>query len=74
MKAQADLQFFVRHSPNLIIATPGRLAELISSSHVKTSNLEVLVLDEADRLLDLGFRADIGRILSYLPKQRRTGK
>lgn len=72
-KPQADLAYFVRHSPNLIVATPGRLAELLASPHVHTSSLEVLVLDEADRLLDLGFKGDLQRILGYLPKQRRTG-
>ncbi|KAK7746721.1 ATP-dependent rRNA helicase spb4 [Cytospora paraplurivora] len=72
-KPRADLSFFVRKSPNLLIATPGRLAELLSSPLVKTSNLEVLVLDEADRLLDLGFRDQLNSILGYLPKQRRTG-
>ncbi|KAJ9150026.1 RNA helicase [Pleurostoma richardsiae] len=73
VKVQADLAFFLRQSPNVLIATPGRLAELLSSPYVRTSSVEVLVLDEADRLLDMGFRPDIGRILGYLPKQRRTG-
>lgn len=72
-KPRADLSYFVRKSPNLLIATPGRLAELLSSPLVKTSNLEVLVLDEADRLLDLGFKEQLNAILEYLPKQRRTG-
>lgn len=72
-KPRADLSFFVRKSPNLIIATPGRLAELLSSPLVKTSNLEVLVMDEADRLLDLGFKPQLNTILGLLPKQRRTG-
>lgn len=72
-KPRADLSYFVRKSPNLLIATPGRLAELLSSPLVKTSNLEVLVLDEADRLLDLGFKEQLNTILGYLPKQRRTG-
>jgi ATP-dependent RNA helicase DDX55/SPB4 len=51
------------------------LAELLSSSHVHTpqSSFEMLVLDEADRLLDLGFNQDLERILGFLPKQRRTG-
>ena len=70
-----DLSFFLQHSPNVLISTPGRLVELLSSPHVHCpqSSFEMLVLDEADRLLDLGFKADIGRILSHLPKQRRTG-
>ncbi|KAI5458569.1 P-loop containing nucleoside triphosphate hydrolase protein [Mariannaea sp. PMI_226] len=70
-----DLSFFLRHSPNVLISSPGRLVELLSSSHVHCpqSSFEVLVLDEADRLLDLGFKPDLQKILSFLPKQRRTG-
>ncbi|KAF2493136.1 ATP-dependent rRNA helicase SPB4 [Lophium mytilinum] len=70
-----DLSAFLRGSPNLLIATPGRLLELLSSPHVHCpqSSFEVLVLDEADRLLDLGFKDDLQKILQRLPKQRRTG-
>ncbi|KAL8825846.1 MAG: hypothetical protein Q9191_004159, partial [Dirinaria sp. TL-2023a] len=70
-----DLSYFLEHSPNLLISTPGRLLELLSSSHVHCpqSSFEVLVLDEADRLLDLGFKEDLQKILGRLPKQRRTG-
>ncbi|KAK3344329.1 ATP-dependent rRNA helicase spb-4 [Lasiosphaeria hispida] len=74
-KAAEDLSAFLRLSPNILIATPGRLAELLSSQYVKapSSSFEVLIMDEADRLLDLGFSQEITRILGYLPKQRRTG-
>ncbi|MCJ1384518.1 ATP-dependent rRNA helicase spb4 [Xylographa soralifera] len=70
-----DLNHFLKHSPNLLISTPGRLLELLSSPHVHCpqSSFEVLVLDEADRLLDLGFKEDLQKILGRLPKQRRTG-
>ncbi|KAK0389975.1 hypothetical protein NLU13_3548 [Sarocladium strictum] len=70
-----DLSFFMRHSPNLLISSPGRLVELLGSPHVHCpqSSFEMLVLDEADRLLDLGFKPDLQKILSSLPKQRRTG-
>ncbi|KAI9796510.1 MAG: ATP-dependent rRNA helicase spb4 [Candelina submexicana] len=70
-----DLNYFLQNSPNLLISTPGRLLELLSSPHVHCpqSSFEVLVLDEADRLLDLGFKEDLQKILSRLPKQRRTG-
>jgi len=73
--ASEDLAFFNRHSPNIVISTPGRLVELLASSrvHCSQSTFEVLVLDEADRLLDLGFKTDLQQILGYLPKQRRTG-
>lgn len=69
-----DLSYFVRHSPNLLISSPGRLVELLASPHVHIDqSFEALVLDEADRLLDLGFKQDLQTILSHLPKQRRTG-
>lgn len=70
-----DLSHFHQHSANLLISTPGRLLELLSSPHVHCpqSSFEVLVLDEADRLLDLGFKEDLQKILARLPKQRRTG-
>ncbi|KAK8107898.1 uncharacterized protein PG998_009911 [Apiospora kogelbergensis] len=70
-----DLSHFLRHSPNILVATPGRLVELLSSPHVHCpqSSFECLVLDEGDRLLDLGFKPDIQKILGRLPKQRRTG-
>ncbi|KAM5448529.1 ATP-dependent rRNA helicase spb4 [Microsporum audouinii] len=70
-----DLSVFLKRSPNLLISTPGRLLELLSSPHVHCpqSSFEVLVLDEADRLLDLGFKDDLQKILGRLPKQRRTG-
>ncbi|KAH6684861.1 DEAD/DEAH box helicase [Plectosphaerella plurivora] len=72
---QQDLSFFVRHAPNVLVSTPGRLVELLSSPQVRCpqSSFEMLVLDEADRILDMGFRQDLQKILSYLPKQRRTG-
>ena len=70
-----DLSTFLKRSPNVLVATPGRLLELLSSPHVHCpqSSFEMLVLDEADRLLDLGFKEDLQKILGRLPKQRRTG-
>src|SRR5436305_2986976 len=70
-----DLSAFLKNSPNLLISTPGRLLEILSSSyvHCPQSSFEVLVLDEADRLLDLGFKDDLTKIINRLPKQRRTG-
>jgi len=75
MTAAADLSAFMRDSPNILVATPGRLQEILSSQHVhcSQSSFEMLVLDEADRLLDLGFKDEIQKILQRLPKQRRTG-
>ena len=70
-----DLKTFLRKSPNLLIATPGRLLELLRSPnvHCPSHSFEILILDEADRLLDLGFKTDLQNILTRLPKQRRTG-
>lgn len=70
-----DLSTFLKRSPNLLVSTPGRLLELLSSPHIHCpqTSFEVLVLDEADRLLDLGFKDDLQKILGRLPKQRRTG-
>ena len=70
-----DLRFFLQKSPNILVATPGRLLELLSSPHVHCpqSSFEVLIMDEADKLLDLGFKEDLQKILGRLPKQRRTG-
>ncbi|OQE19810.1 hypothetical protein PENSTE_c014G02572 [Penicillium steckii] len=70
-----DLSSFLKRSPNVLVSTPGRLLELLSSPHVHCpqASFEMLVLDEADRLLDLGFKDDLQKILRHLPKQRRTG-
>ncbi|KAF3942331.1 hypothetical protein ABW19_dt0207519 [Dactylella cylindrospora] len=70
---QKDLKLFLSNCTNLVIATPGRLNDLLSSDYVRTSSFDVLVLDEADRLLDLGFKDTLMKILARLPKQRRTG-
>lgn len=73
--AAQDLSTFLKISPNVLVSTPGRLLEILSSPyvHCPQSSFEVLVLDEADRLLDLGFKDDLTKILNFLPKQRRTG-
>lgn len=55
---------------NIVIATPGRLLEMMNIIPLK--KLEVLILDEADRLLDFGFQNALTQILEKLPKQRRT--
>ncbi|CAK7220837.1 ATP-dependent rRNA helicase spb4 [Sporothrix eucalyptigena] len=73
IKASGDLSTFLRQGTNILIGTPGRLAEMLSSQAVNsTTSFEALVLDEADRLLDLGFANDLRRILAFIPKQRRT--
>ncbi|HET6148112.1 MAG TPA: DEAD/DEAH box helicase [Polyangia bacterium] len=57
---------------DVLIATPGRLLDLMGQGHAKLSGLEVLVLDEADRMLDMGFIRDIRQIVATLPAQRQT--
>jgi ATP-dependent RNA helicase RhlE len=57
---------------DIIIATPGRLIALLASGTIKFDHLEHLVLDEADRMLDMGFYDDIVKIINYLPKKRQT--
>jgi superfamily II DNA/RNA helicase len=56
----------------LVIATPGKLLSYLKMGYVKFDNLKHLVLDEADRMLDMGFIDDISAIISYLPKERQT--
>ncbi|MFW0743768.1 DEAD/DEAH box helicase [Aliarcobacter butzleri] len=57
---------------DILIATPGRLLDLISQDSLDLSKIEFLVLDEADRMLDMGFINDIKKILAILPKQRQN--
>jgi ATP-dependent RNA helicase RhlE len=57
---------------DILVATPGRLLDHVQQGTVNLSHIEVLVLDEADRMLDMGFIHDIRRILSLLPKQRQN--
>ncbi len=62
----------LRKGVDVLIATPGRLLDLYNQNAVKFQHLEVLVLDEADRMLDMGFIHDIRKILAALPKQRQN--
>ncbi|MBD1556756.1 DEAD/DEAH box helicase [Vibrio sp. S9_S30] len=62
----------LRKGSDVLVATPGRLLDLYQQNAVKFSQLEVLVLDEADRMLDMGFIRDIKKILSFLPTQRQN--
>ncbi len=57
---------------DVLVATPGRLLDLMQQGHVKLDRVETLVLDEADHMLDLGFIPDVRRVLAALPKQRQT--
>jgi superfamily II DNA/RNA helicase len=57
---------------DVVVGTPGRLLDLVKQKHLDLSKVEVLVLDEADRMLDLGFLPDIERIIDRIPAQRQT--
>jgi ATP-dependent RNA helicase RhlE len=62
----------IQNNVNIIIATPGRLIAHLTSGVLKLNQIKYLILDEADRMLDMGFSDDIMRIISYLPKERQT--
>lgn len=62
----------LRGGIDVLVATPGRLLDLYSQNAVKFSQVEILVLDEADRMLDMGFINDIRKILALLPKKRQN--
>jgi len=62
----------LQHGADILIATPGRLLDLINQGGMKFDRLEVLILDEADRMLDMGFIHDIKKIISKLPRKRQN--
>ncbi|HXH19457.1 MAG TPA: DEAD/DEAH box helicase [Chitinophagales bacterium] len=62
----------LKHGANIIIATPGRLIAHLNMGYVQFNHLRHLILDEADRMLDMGFHDDIMKILTYLPQKRQT--
>lgn len=62
----------LRKGVDVLVATPGRLMDLYNQNAIKFNQLEILVLDEADRMLDMGFIRDIRKILALLPKQRQN--
>jgi ATP-dependent RNA helicase RhlE len=57
---------------DILVATPGRLLDLINQRHARLDAVEIFVLDEADRMLDMGFIHDVKRLIALLPKQRQT--
>lgn len=71
-KAFARQQHALRSGADLVIATPGRLLAHIKMGYVDLSKVEYFILDEADRMLDMGFSDDIMRIVAELPKERQT--
>ena len=71
---QADVAAFQEQGGNILVGTPGRLSDIFERSQVLDARkLEVLVLDEADRLLDAGYGKHLESLMRRLPKQRRTG-
>jgi len=62
----------LRAGVDILIATPGRLLDLMGQGLVDVAAIEILVLDEADRMLDMGFAPDLRRILAQVPRQRQT--
>jgi len=62
----------LKRGTDILVATPGRLLEMLIQKKLSLQQLEILVFDEADRMLDLGFIHDINRIMSFAPKERQT--
>ncbi len=62
----------LNHGIDILVATPGRLLDLIQQDYIHLSEVEVFILDEVDRMLDMGFIHDIKRVLSHLPARRQT--
>jgi len=69
MQPQVDA---LRRGVDILVATPGRLLDHVGQKTVNLSHIEILVLDEADRMLDMGFAPDVNRILDSLPGKRQT--
>ncbi len=62
----------LRRQTDVLVATPGRLLDLMNQGYINLSQIEILVLDEADRMLDMGFVNDVKRILTRVPEKRQT--
>lgn len=62
----------LRNGVDILVATPGRLLDLMNQGYIKLNTIEYFVLDEADRMLDMGFINDINKVIAKLPKERQT--
>lgn len=69
---QKEQESELRAGVKILVATPGRLIDLVKQRKVQLKNIEMLVLDEADRMLDMGFKDDIDEIISFLPSIRQS--
>lgn len=70
-----DLELLIRSIPrgcDIVVATPGRVLDLVRNKHLFLQKLQILVLDEADRMLSLGFRPDIDSLIGHMPTRRQT--
>ncbi len=72
-KIENDLEKLSNEIPNIIVATPGRLIDIDDKMKLQFNELQLLIIDEADKMLDMGFEMAVSSIISKLPKQRRTG-
>ena len=72
-KIENDLEKLSNEIPNIIVATPGRLIDIDDKMKLQFNELQLLIIDEADKMLDMGFEMAVSCIISKLPKQRRTG-
>src|SRR5438045_6382951 len=70
-KISAQMKF-LRHGPEVLVGTPGRVMDLLDRNIINFRNIRFVVLDEVDRMLDIGFRDDIRRILGRVKGQRRN--
>ena len=62
----------MKQGVDILVATPGRLLDLMSEGYIKLGDIEIFVLDEADRMLDMGFFRDVKKIIAKLPKKKQT--
>ena len=67
-----DIQYFKRNQPHMIIGTAGRVYDMIKKGHLKTMNIRLIVMDEADEMLSKGFKNQIYDIFQYLPKSMQV--
>jgi ATP-dependent RNA helicase RhlE len=70
--SQKPQEEVLRKGVDILIATPGRLNDLVNQKIIDLSEIEIFILDEADRMLDMGFINDVKKVIRYIPKKRQT--